>query len=224
MLYADTADLSELEEMLSIGIFDGVTTNQKILLTANPSDYEDHLKQICKMSGGDVSVELTENPKDFNKLLEEASHLYELAPKEIVIKVPMWRDGTGVALSSSLSNDGIPVNITCLMSVNQAIVGCLAGARYVSLFYNRMKDYYKSEEAANAVIQYTRGLIDRFGWESKIIAGSIRKPEDVAMCLLMGADIVTVPYKIYKLLFYHEKTEETIAEFDAAWAEYRKRR
>jgi transaldolase len=225
MLFADTADLKELEEMLGIGIFNGVTTNQKILLTANPPNYHKHLQTICDMSPGDVSVELTGAPSDYNGLVAEAVQLHSINPEKVVIKVPMWKDGSGVALAHQLQCiHEIPVNMTCLMSVNQAIAGCLAEARYVSLFYNRMKDYYKDQNSAESVIQYTRQLIDRFGWGSRIIAGSIRDTKDVAMCLLMGADIVTVPYKIYKQLFYNEATEKTIAEFDAAWAEYRKRR
>lgn len=223
MLYADTADLEELKEMLDIGIFDGVTTNQKILLSANPIDYETHLLEICDMSPGSVSVELTGRPDDYEGLVEEARKYHALAPDKVVVKVPMWQEGTGVALAVELALNGIKVNMTCLMSVNQAMAGCLAKAHYVSLFYNRMVDHYKDKNTAGLVFSYTRKLIDRFGWKTKIIAGSIRHPEDVAMCLLMGADIVTVPFKIYRKLFFHEKTEEAIAEFDEAWDTYRKR-
>ncbi len=231
-LYADTADLEQLEEMLSLGIFGGITTNPAILEKANPENYEERIAEICRISPGSVSVELTNNYKDYDKLVQEAKQLNAIDPDKIVIKVPMWQDGTGVALGNELTTHGIKVNMTCLMSVNQAIVGSLAGSTYVSLFYNRMIDYYgkkgkKGEDmragrdAAELHIEYTRSLLDRFGWNSKIIAGSIRSPEDVALCLLRGADIVTVPYPIYKKLFFHPKTQEAITEFDEAWKKYR---
>ena len=229
MLYADTADLEELEEMLSLGLFSGITTNQKILLKANPEDYEKRLEQLCEISPGSVSVELTQSKNDYDQLILEAHRYHTIDPDKIVIKVPMWGDGTGVYVARELSKLDIPVNMTCLMSVNQALLGCLSNVRYVSLFYNRMADYYqgkdknkeKGKEIAGLVFGYTRRLIDRFGWKSKIIAGSIREPTDVAMCLMQGADIVTVPFKIYRQLFTHPKSEETIAEFDKAWLEYK---
>jgi len=229
MLYADTADLEQLEEMLSIGIFSGVTTNQKILEKAKITRYFDHIEKICEMSPGSVSVELTGNVNDYDALVIEAKQLHAIDPDKIVIKVPMWPDGTGVALGKELAGKDVRVNMTCLMSSNQVMLGCLADSTYVSLFYNRMIDYYGQKgkkgkenlgvgrEAANLHMQYSRDLIDRFGWGSKIIAGSIRSHEDVTLCLLHGADIVTVPFDRYRELFSHPKTIEAIKEFDEAW-------
>jgi len=229
MLYADTADLEQLEEMLDMGIFTGITTNPSIMEKANVVNYEDHIKQICKMSPGTVSVELTGSVKDVDGLIAEAQLLHSYDPSKIVIKVPMWPDGTGVGLGKYLESHKIRVNMTCLMSVNQAMLGCLADSTYVSLFYNRMIDYYgqkgkKGKEnlvvgrnAANLHMRHARNMIDRFGWKSKIIAGSIRHHEDVTLCLLHGADIVTVPFDRYRELFSHPKTIETIKQFDDAW-------
>ena len=133
-LYADTAYLIQLEEMLTLGIFSGITTNQKILEKANPRNYEERIEELCRISPGSVSVELTNTYKDYDKLVQEAKELHEIGPDKIVIKVPMWEDGTGVALGNELTTHGIKVNMTCLMSVNQAIIGSLAGSTYVSLF------------------------------------------------------------------------------------------
>jgi len=228
-LYADTADLEQLAEMLDMGIFSGETTNPSIMEKAGVTNYEDHIKEICKMSPGSVSVELTGTVKDVDGLLDEAQLLNSYDPKTIVIKVPMWPDGTGVGLGKELESHNIRVNMTCLMSVNQAMLGCLADSTYVSLFYNRMIDYYgqkgKPKEnldigrnAANLHMRHARNLIDRFGWKSKIIAGSIRHHEDVTLCLLHGADIVTVPFDKYRKLFSHPKTIEAIEQFDKSAA------
>lgn len=227
-LYADSADLLQLEEMVSLGIFTGITTNQKILLKANPDDYVSRIAALTRYPVESVSVELTGDSKDYDGLVSEAKRYHSICPEKIAVKVPMWPDGTGVALANELEKHGIHVNMTCLMNVNQAILGCLAGCTYVSLFYNRMADYYggkkgQDKETAGMVFEYTRLIKDRFGYESRIIAGSIRKPEDVAMCLLRGADIVTVPYNIYKQLASHPKTIETIAEFDEAWKQYKQK-
>jgi len=142
MLYADTADLEQLEEMLSLGIFSAVTTNPKIMAKARPENYEDRIRDICKMSPGSVSVELRHGNEDYDVLVEEARLLHMIDKTKIVIKVPMWDDGTGVALCKQLTDEGIRVNMTCLMSASQVMLGCLAKATYVSLFYNRMIDYY----------------------------------------------------------------------------------
>ncbi len=230
-LYADTADLKQLDEMLSIGVFTGVTTNPAIMAKANPENYEDRIKSICDISPGSVSVELTNDNSDYDRLVKEARTLHAIDPGKIVIKVPMWSDGMGAVLCKELSDHEIRVNMTCLMSVNQAMIGCLAGATYVSLFYNRMIDYYGQKgkptenrvagrEAAGLHIEYTRDLIDRFGWKSKIIAGSIRSPEDIATCLVRGVDIVTVPFDRYREMFKHPKTDEAIKEFEDSFKEY----
>jgi transaldolase len=218
-IFLDTASVDEIKAVLPWGIASGVTTNQRIFLTTSKGvDIKRRITEILSLINGPLSVELTKTDKGDDELIEEATEYANLSPN-IVVKVPMWGDGRGLRLINRLSQLRIKTNATCLMTTNQVLLACKAGAVYASVFFNRVKD---SGGDPVQVISESRRLIDLGGFKTKIIAGSIRKPEDVPQAALAGAHIITIPYKVLLQMPYHPKTEETIKEFDAAWQEYLK--
>lgn len=239
-IFLDTANIEEIKEYSKWGIIFGVTTNQKIWLKEKGIDFKEKLKEILDfMNPFPVSVELTKTNKPLHILIKEAKEYVKLGSNAI-IKVPMWKNGNGLYLASSLKENSIPVNMTCCMSVNQAILACEVGARYVSLFYNRIIDYETKGlgtlipllkggkklqylDSGQKVVTKTRKIINQQGYGTEIICGSIRDPKDVEDCFSAGAHIVTITPKILKLLPFHPKTESTILEFDAAWRTFLKK-
>jgi transaldolase len=113
----------------------------------------------------------------------------------------------------------VKTNATALISTNQVVLATKAGATFASIFYNRVKD---AGGDPKMVTRESRSLLDRMATETRIIAGSMRRPEDVTEAAIAGAHIVTIPYKILTQMPHHPKTEETIKEFDQAWLEFRK--
>ncbi len=214
-IFLDTASRVELERFLDWGIIAGVTTNQKLFLAEKGVDFRERVIEIARLVEGPVSVELV--GLRFEAMIEEARDRFGWAPDRIVIKVPMMGDGTGLRVMAQLARWSIPVNATAVMTVNQAVLAALAGARYVSLFFNRIRD--GGEDGEGAIYQ-TRQILAREGLKTEVLAGSIRSPEDVRRVLVAGAHVVTVPPKILAQLAYHVKSEETIEEFDRAWREF----
>ena len=218
-IFLDTASVEEIKAVLPWGIASGVTTNQKIFLTTSKGvDLKQRVMEILSLVNGPLSVELTKTSGSDDELIEEAREYASLS-QNVVIKVPMWGDGRGLRIINRLSKMGIKTNATCLITTNQVLLACKAGATYASIFFNRVKD---SGGDPVQVISESRRIIDMGGFKTKIIAGSIRKPEDVYQAVLAGAHIVTITYKVLVQMPYHWKTEETIKEFDAAWQEYLK--
>jgi len=149
----------------------------------------------------------------------KAAREYAGWSQNIVIKVPMRPNGDGLRAVSRLRKEGIKTNMTALMGVNQVVLSALCGATYASIFFNRVRD---NGEDVERIIRESRALLEGSRLPTKIIVGSIRKPEDVAQAVVAGAHIVTVPYKILAQMPYHKKTVETLEEFDRAWEEFKK--
>ena len=193
-------------------------------------NFKQRIIEILNEIEGPVSIELTKTNESDDVLINEAINYFHLKGRgHVVIKVPMWGDGRGLRIAKELKELGIPVNMTCCMSVNQAILASLLEADYVSLFFNRIIDYYKTSttpaiafDEACQTIELTRTFIDINDLNTKIIAGSIRHPMDVEAAFLSGSHIVTIPPKILAQLPYHPKTEATIKEFDEAWRKFLK--
>ena len=158
-----------------------------------------------------------EGPNNLDELLETARE-YSTWGKNVVIKVPMLADGSGLKAVKILSDESIKTNVTAMMSVNQAFLATTAGATYASLFFNRIKD---SGDNPVDVVRQAKAAIDEGGYKTKLIVGSIRKPEDVTDIISTHAHIVTIPYKILKQMPYHERTVSTLEEFDKAWEEFK---
>ena len=214
-IFLDTANTDEIDEILEWGIIKGVTTNQKIFLKEKGCNFEEQSKKILKMvEPYPVSLE---GPNNLDELIQTAKE-YATWGKNVVIKVPMLPDGSGLKAVKILEGQGIKCNVTAMMSVNQAFLAIVAGASFASLFFNRIRD-----SGANPinVVRETRAIIDKGDFKTKLIVGSIRKPSDVTDIISANPHIITIPYKILKEMPYHEKTVSTLEEFDRAWEEFK---
>lgn len=213
-VFLDTASADEIRELLSWGIGDGVTTNQKIFLSEGSVDFKQRVLEICNMKPEwPVSVETT--TKGYDELVAEA-RMYAEWHKNVVVKVAMDKDGTGLKVVKKLHDEGIKTNMTVMMTLSQLFLAAKAGATYVSLFFNRARD--AGLDPVKTIREVTPFLRARRGAE--LICGSIRKPEDVEEIVAAGADIATITPKVLRQMVFHPKTEETIKEFDDAWKEF----
>jgi len=215
-IFLDTANIDEISEILEWGVFTGVTTNQKIFLKEKGCNFEEQSKKILKMvEPHPVSLE---GPNNLDELIQTAKE-YSTWGKNVVIKVPMLADGSGLKAVKILEGQGIKCNVTAMMSINQAFLAISAGASYASLFFNRIRD---SGSDPIHVVRESRAIIDNGGFKTKLIVGSIRKPEDVIEIISGNPHIITIPYKILKQMPFHERTVSTLEEFDRAWEEFKK--
>lgn len=234
MLFIDTANFEEAKKWIQqYGVCKGITSNQKIFSQEQGIDFKQRIKELLSLNVP-VSVELVSQNCTVDDLVKEAvSYKTEFKSSNLVIKVPMRKDGKGLEVAKMLRNAKIPVNMTCLMGMNQVVLACEVGTTYASLFYRRMIDYVKKgfpeikpvgksvpEIMAKSTIKNCRDFIDREGFKTKIICGSIREPQDISECLVAGAHIVTVTPKILEQMSFHPKTEETITEFNNAWNQW----
>jgi transaldolase len=212
-LFVDSANLTEIEASLSRGFASGVTTNPSILAKEEKRDYREIVRDIINLitKFGDplpLSVEVfTMDPDEMIRQAEElVSHFGDY--KGLTIKVPVGWDE--LRLITRLNDMKIPVNATCCMSFNQAVMALDAGARYVSLFYGRIRD--TGYDAARVVAD-VRAAMDRSGSDAEIIVGSIRHIMDINEAILAGAHIVTVPPPFLVKMCQHPKTDEVVAQF-----------
>ena len=212
--FLDTASLKEIEDFARQGFADGVTTNQRIILSEGNVDLKKRILDICKVVDGPVSVETTKST--VADLVAEGRE-YASWHKNIVVKVAMYGDGRGLEVVHRLTKERIKTNMTAMMTFNQLVLAAKAGATYVSLFYNRA---IEAGENPNQIIRDYAAVSKEGNHPARLIVGSIRKPEDVAQAIASGAHIMTVPSKILKQMCYNKRTEETIEEFDKAWAEF----
>lgn len=213
--FLDTASVDEVRKILPWGVISGLTTNQKIFLQEGGVDFKKRALELIDLVRGPVSLELTSATVE--EMIKEARAYYSWDPNNVVVKVAMSGDGTGLRAIHELSAQGIPINATVMMTPAQALLAAKAGASYASLFFNRIRD--AKEDPVQAISQ-SRLLLDRANLKTKIIAGSIRQPRDVIEAALAGADVITVPYKIMAQLPFHPKSEETIQEFNDAWQQF----
>jgi transaldolase len=215
--FLDTASVDEVKKILPWGVLSGLTTNQKIFLQEGGVDFKKRALELISLVNAPVSLELTSTA--IIDSIREAREYYGWDNKHVVVKVAMRGDGSGLEIIHELHSEGIPVNATVMMTAAQAVLAAKAGASYVSLFYNRIKD---AGEDPLLAIKQTRSILDESHLNAKIIAGSIRNPNDVINAGIAGAHILTIPYKIMTQLPFHPKSEETIQEFDNAWKEFLK--
>ena len=214
-IFLDTANTDEIYEILKWGIMKGVTTNQKIFLKEKGCNFEEQSKRILKMvEPYPVSLE---GPNNLDELLDTARE-YSKWGKNVIIKVPMLEDGSGLIAVKTLEGEGIKTNVTAMMSVNQAFLAIEVGASYASLFYNRIRD---SGSDPVEVVKQSRAIIDNGNFKTKLIVGSIRNPSDVEEIISANPHVITIPYKILKQMPYHERTVSTLEEFDKAWEEFK---
>ena len=216
-IFLDTASTKEIDHILTWGVIDGVTTNQKIFLNEKGVNFHERVIEICtKLDNKPVSVE--SNGSTLDEILDDSREFSKIAPN-VVCKIAMTSDGIGLHAMNILSQEKIPINATVMMNLNQLILATKAGAKFVSLFFNRSKD--AGEDPIEIIKNYMK-WVSNSKYTTKLIVGSIRSPKDVEDISAAGAHIITIPYKIIKEMPFHEKTEETIKEFNIAWEEFNK--
>jgi len=211
-LYLDTANLSHIKEVNSLGIISGVTTNPSLLAKEDPNtEVKDIILDIHKTVGGHVSVEVNSLKSD--EMLREAEEILKWFP-DATIKIPMIPEGLKAV--SVLSKQEIPTNVTLIFSPTQAIAANNAGATYVSVFMGRLDDISSESEA---VIEDVCDIWDTNDYESLIIAASIRHPIHLMQAARAGCDIATVPHKVLMQSLNHPLTTKGV---DAFVADYNK--
>lgn len=208
-LFLDTANQAEVEEAVKMGVISGVTTNPS-LVAKEGGDYLERVTYFCNLVGGPISVEVLST--DAAGMLQEARELAKLH-ENIVIKLPITAESLGVI--KQLREEGIKTNATLCFSANQAILAARAGATYVSPFVGRLNDIGQD---GMVLIEEIRTIYRNFGYNTEIIVASIRNPRQVTEAALIGADIVTIPFKVLQQMVNHPQTDLGIAKFEADWA------
>lgn len=203
-LYIDTANLEEIKEAHDLGILDGVTTNPS-LIAKEGIDYGKRLEEICSVVSGPVSAEVIAT--EYSEMLEEGKERAKIAP-QIVVKLPTTVDG--VKTCKALSDEGIKTNMTLCFQSMQAMMVAKAGAFLVSPFIGRLDDI---SQDGTELISQIRTIYDNYGFETKILAASIRHPKHMLECALIGADVATVPLKVIKQLMQHPLTDKGLEQF-----------
>lgn len=206
--FADTAEIDEIRELVSMGLIDGVTTNPTLIAKAG-RDFKEVVKEICSLVDGPVSAEVTALEAD--GMVSEGRHLAELAPN-IAVKVPLTWDG--LKACRALTQGGTMVNVTLCFNANQALLAARAGATYVSPFIGRLDDMGLN---GLEVIEEIRAIYDNYDFSTAILAASIRTVNHVKMCAIAGADVATVPPATLHNLVKHPLTDKGVELFTADW-------
>lgn len=211
--FLDTANVNEIREAASMGVLDGVTTNPS-LVAKEGRDFIETLKEITSIVDGPISAEVVAT--DYEGMLREAEPLAKIH-QNIVIKVPLIKDG--LRACKTLRERGIPVNVTLCFSANQALMAAKAGATFISPFIGRVDD---AGQIGMDIIQQIRTIYDNYGFETQILAASIRHPIHVLECALAGADVATIPFKVFDQLIKHPLTDVGLANFLKDWEKTKK--
>ncbi|KZY57887.1 fructose-6-phosphate aldolase [Erythrobacter sp. HI0063] len=207
--FADTAEIAEIEELIDIGLLDGVTTNPS-LIAKSGRDFMEVTKEICALVDGPVSAEVV--ALDHPTMMKEADKLRAIADN-VCIKVPLTIDG--LKTCKALAEDGTMVNVTLCFSANQALLAAKAGATFISPFIGRHDD---NGFDGMDLIRDIRLIYDNYGYETEILAASIRHATHVLESARIGADVATMPPKVIKALFNHVLTDKGIEGFLKDWA------
>ena len=214
-IFADTASLEELKELLSWGVIAGCTTNPK-LCAKEGVDFEKRMKDILQLVKGPVSIEVTTN--DYDLMVKEAKE-YNSWGKNVVVKVPM--NVNGLKAVKTLKDMNIKTNVTACMAAKQAILAALAGADYVSLFWGRIEDMGYN---AKTIAEETAKVFAESNVKSKIILGSFRQVSQINSAMLTGAHIITIIPIIIREMVSNPRTTETVQEFLDTWENFKKNR
>jgi transaldolase len=214
-IFLDTANIDQIRHAAKLGIISGVTTNPTLVAKENLADYPTTIKEICSIIPGPISVEVTEERAE--RMIEQAREISAWAPN-IAIKIPATADG--LEATSVLSADNIEVNMTLCFSLNQALLGALAGATYVSVFVGRLDD------AGHNGMEIVKDAVDVFkhyGLPAQVVAASIRHPQHCVAAAKAGAHIATIPYSVLMQMLQHPLTDAGIARFLKDWRSVAKR-
>ncbi len=207
--FIDTADLDEIKEANDLGVLDGVTTNPSLCAKIGVADFEGHIAKICNMIEGDVSAEVVST--EYDEIVTEARHLAKIADN-VVVKVPLIKDG--IKAIRTLSDEGIRTNCTLCFSASQALLAAKAGATYISPFIGRIDDISSD---GMQLIEDIVNIYDNYGFETEILAASIRHPMHVKEAAKLGADVATMPLSVIEQLLDHPLTDRGLEKFLADW-------
>jgi transaldolase len=207
--FVDTADVDAIRELHDLGMVDGVTTNPSLILKSG-RDILEVTKEICEIVSGPVSAEVVALTAD--EMIAEGRKLAEIAPN-IAVKVPLTWDG--LKTCKVLSGEGHMVNVTLCFSANQALIAAKAGATFISPFIGRLDDINLD---GLDLIADIRTIYDNYGFETQILAASIRTANHVTQCALIGADVMTAPPSVIKGLASHILTDKGLDQFMQDWA------
>jgi transaldolase len=208
--FIDTANLNEIKVAQALGVLDGVTTNPSLMAKEGITGKNNILKHyidICKSVDGDVSAEV--NAVDYDGMIREGEELVDLHP-QIVVKLPMTKEG--IMACKYFSDKGIRTNLTLVFSAGQALLAAKAGATYVSPFIGRLDDVSTD---GLALIEEIRLIYDNYGYETQILAASVRHTMHIVNCAKIGADVMTGPLSAILGLLKHPLTDIGLAQFIA---------
>ncbi len=204
--FIDSANIEEIKAIESWGVISGVTTNPSLIAKEKDVVFEEVIKEITSIVDGPISAEVTS--EDAESMIREGKALHDIH-KNVVVKIPMTTEG--LKAIRALEEVGIPTNCTLIFSVNQALLALQAGASYISPFIGRLDDIGND---GMDLIKSLAEIIDFYGYESEIIAASVRHSLHVQQAAMAGAHIATVPYKVFKQMVSHPLTDKGIDQFN----------
>ena len=210
--FVDTANLNEIREAASLGILDGVTTNPSLIAKESLTGFKEHIRAICEIlpwEGASVSAEVVS--VNYEEMVAEGRDLATIHPN-VYVKLPMTK--AGLQATHTLSKEGLRINQTLIFSAPQALMAAKAGATFVSPFIGRLDDI---GHEGMGLIGEIREIFDNFGFNTQILAASIRHPLHVIESARLGADIATMPYKVLEQLLKHPLTDIGLAGFLKDW-------
>ena len=208
-IFLDTANIDQIGQAAKLDIISGITTNPSLISKEATSDYETITKTICSIITGSVSVEVLS--EDAESMIKEARTKASWAPN-VTIKIPATAHG--LEATSALANDGIKVNFTLCFSLNQALLGALAGATYVSVFVGRLDD---AGHDGMLVVKDTVDVFKHYQLPAEVIAASIRHPQHCVAAAKAGAHVATIPYQVLMQMIRHPMTDVGVSRFLADW-------
>ncbi|WP_411892366.1 fructose-6-phosphate aldolase [Yoonia sp. SDW83-1] len=204
--FVDTAEIDQIKELNDLGMVDGVTTNPSLIMKSG-RDILEVTKEICAIIDGPVSAEVVALEAD--DMLAEGRKLAKIADN-IAVKVPLtW---AGLKTCKTLTDDGIMVNVTLCFSANQALLAAKAGATFISPFIGRLDDINMD---GLDLIEDIRTIYDNYGFETNILAASIRSANHMSECAKIGADVATAPPNVIKAMANHVLTDKGLDAFMA---------
>lgn len=202
--FVDTADTKDIADLASSGLIDGVTTNPS-LIAKSGRPFAEVIAEICGLTDGPVSAEVV--AIDAEGMISEGRKLAKIA-ENVAVKLPLTWDG--LKACRTLSEEGIPVNVTLCFSANQALLAAKAGAAFISPFIGRLDDIHLD---GMELIQEIRQIYDNYMFETEILAASIRSPNHVKLSALAGADVMTAPPAVIRSLANHPLTDKGLEAF-----------
>lgn len=207
-IFLDTANIDDIRRCNETGMIDGVTTNPS-LVAKEGRPFEEIVREICEIVDGDISAEVLSTTYD--EMLEEARKLAAIH-KNVVVKIPLIREG--IRAVRTLTDEKIRTNVTLCFSASQAVLAAKAGATYISPFVGRVDDI--SGDGMDLIEQIV-SIYENYGFLTQVLVASIRHPKHFVDSALLGADVVTIPTKIFDTLFKHPLTDRGLEAFLADW-------